>query len=829
MNRKSILISVSIIVFFIPFFNNRLYSQFENKLTQVVRLNPIYLNLEKIKDQKNSNGQLVDFCNEKGNEIMDSLDKLLNLKLSVVYVEKLFPMLGPDDSLSLGRQGQQVSIPPFWATFEFYFENKIQYFEYLEKLKKCYPFVIYNHPFFEVDFESQVNDTFFFEQLGLNNIVNPFADINIEEAWEISSGKSFIKVGVFDSGIDSTHEDLSVLTGCPCYESNAFIDYNFGIDKLGHGTSVAGIIAAKSNNSIGIAGIAGGGVNNEDGVSLIDFKLTDSLGTFSRLGIGVGLIDASRRVGTYYNWDHLDPLNEIGFINNYNPGYGINIANHSYSLKVNPFNRPTNVGGGVGDSIFIDDVDYPILSECYLCREAFLFSLKNGVVNVVSRGNRTNPNSNVFGVPKVPSVYDDSWIVSVGSSGINGDYINLEESIINGYVSYIGRNVDLIAPGTRSTVFTTKSTYLNNGSLYRKFNGTSAAAPHVTGVAALLLSKYNKPCYSNINLDPADVEYILQKSAKDLNSFEYDHYTGWGLLDAKKALDMISFPKLQIIHPIEDPIATSIVEIDTIHFYLNEPVYSFEGGPISQNFTIELNKNYKAVRYNVELEYDFSAYMTTNTQLIDTWIRFSQTNSGIYVEDTFSYLGYIGNTGQISNILKIDTFGIEPYAYIQSVDTINHTIKIRGYYYDFIRIVDNSFLNEVGDSIDFWYPINPLVSIPKMAYSIYILDTTLDNRYEFPCDSLNLMVDTTLQINEQIENRLQIYPNPTNDLLTLNGLDATLSGIITIFNLNGQVQFYEKVNELKTVSFDCSAIPQGIYMVEYRTENFKIVKKWIKL
>jgi len=62
-----------------------------------------------------------------------------------------------------------------------------------------------------------------------------------------------------------------------------------------------------------------------------------------------------------------------------------------------------------------------------------------------------------------------------------------------------------------------------------------------------------------------------------------------------------------------------------------------------------------------------------------------------------------------------------------------------------------------------------------------------------------------------------------------HGLDATLSGIITIFNLNGQVQFYENVNELKTFSFDCSGMSQGIYLVEYRTENFKIVKKWIKL
>jgi hypothetical protein len=62
-----------------------------------------------------------------------------------------------------------------------------------------------------------------------------------------------------------------------------------------------------------------------------------------------------------------------------------------------------------------------------------------------------------------------------------------------------------------------------------------------------------------------------------------------------------------------------------------------------------------------------------------------------------------------------------------------------------------------------------------------------------------------------------------------HGLDETSLGIIFIFDLNSQVHYCKEVYELKTVSFDCSAIPQGIYMVEYRTENFKIVKKWIKL
>lgn len=806
---------------------NFLFSQQELRFSQVVRLNPSFLNEAKINDHTLIRGELKEFCNDDGLQQLDSLEKILDIKLKTINVEKLFLFLSTFDTISTGRQGQKVPIPPFWATFSFNFESEKQNLDFMSILNKCYPFVIYNHPFFEIEFQATVDDPYFDNQLGFKNIYAPDADINMEEAWEITSGKSFVKVGVFDSGIDAHHEDLNVLTGCQCYENTGFMNYNFGNDKLGHGTSVAGIIGAKNNNFTGVAGVAGGGINNEDGVSIIDFKLTDSSGTFSRLGVGIGLIDASRRVGTYYDWSALDPLDEIYFVNNMNPGFGINIANHSYNLKVNPYNRP--LGGSLGDSIFIDDVDNPGNTSCYLCREAFLFSMKNGVINVVSRGNRTNPNESLLGTPKVPTIYDDSWIISVGSSDKNGGYLDSAEAATNGYVSFIGGSVDLIAPGTKSTVYTTKTTHLNNALHYRSFNGSSAAAPHVSGVAALLLSKYNKPCYSNINLDPADVEYILQKSAKELGNDLYDNYTGWGLLDAKKALDMINYPKLQIVHPADEPVTMSLVEIDTIHFYLNAPIYNNYGGPIGQIFGPQINNNYKAIRYNIELTYDFSNYMAPNTQLLDTWIRYSQTNSGIMINDTSYFYGMLGNTGQLTNVLHIDTFGIEPFAYIQIVDSIHHKITIRGYYYNFLQRMDEFLLIE-NDSLNFWYPVDPFTIMPKMAYSIYIMDSTLDSRYDFPCDSTNLPVDTTLHLNTYKGDHLLIYPNPSNNQLTLDGLDESSPGIINVFNLNMQLMHMKKINtNIRTLTLNFSDLPSGIYLIEYKTDNFQIMKKWIKL
>ncbi len=101
------------------------------------------------------------------------------------------------------------------------------------------------------------------------------SNMSLEEAWDITTGSDQVVVAVIDSGINAEHEDLKNNIWTNPYEipdngidddNNGYVDdiqgWNFqessndSSDYLGHGTIIAGVIAAEGNNGVGVAGVS---------------------------------------------------------------------------------------------------------------------------------------------------------------------------------------------------------------------------------------------------------------------------------------------------------------------------------------------------------------------------------------------------------------------------------------------------------------------------------------------------------------------------------------------------------------------------------------------
>jgi len=119
------------------------------------------------------------------------------------------------------------------------------------------------------------NDAYFANQWGMVKIQAP-------EAWGITQGSSDVKVAILDTGIDQNHEDLAAkIVANKNFTTSTTVD-----DKYGHGTHVAGIAAAITNNS---RGVAGAGFNS----SLMNVKVLGDNGSGYYSWIANGIIWAA--------------------------------------------------------------------------------------------------------------------------------------------------------------------------------------------------------------------------------------------------------------------------------------------------------------------------------------------------------------------------------------------------------------------------------------------------------------------------------------------------------------------------------------------------------
>ena len=316
--------------------------------------------------------------------------------------------------------------------------------------------------------------------------------IDAPAAWDSVQGSGVV-VAVTDTGVDYTHPDISANMWVNLEEipgdgidndRNGYVDDVYGWnfvagtnevqDDFGHGTHVAGTIAATGQNGIGVIGVAWQS-------RIMALKGLDAHGG----GLESNLADAIL----------------------YAAENGANVINASW--------------GGFGQAQVIDD--------------AIAVAAAHGVVFVAAAGNSNVDVENNLSGPFFPAANHNAITVAA-----------IDHLSQKAFFSNFGTKIDVAAPGGGDggetgnfrTVLSLRASGADKemtgygalvvGHKYLRQAGTSMAAPHVAGAAALILSAH--PSYS-----PAEVRQALHAGADDLGDPGFDIYFGYGRVNAARS------------------------------------------------------------------------------------------------------------------------------------------------------------------------------------------------------------------------------------------------------------------------------------------------------